>query len=289
MTASSFSPEQLANIVGVSQSSIKRWVDAGRIAVTRTAGGHRRISRSAALSFIRKNKMRIERPDLLGIADLEGSLVPIDGTTISGEFLHGLFVSGNNVLVRQAVTSAFVAGMKAHELFDGPLREALQSVGSIWKTDQKGIYIEHTATIAVTETISQLAALLGEPDADAPLAIGAAPSDDPHIIPNMMASTVLLEAGWRTMNLGPNTPAHAIRDAVSINRPELVWLAVKSKMSSATLDDLYGLCSELDAEGIVVVAGGAEVERTRKGWPSSVHLALTMSDLAKVASDANGK
>lgn len=289
MTENSFSPEQLANIVGVSQSSIKRWVDAGKISVTRTAGGHRRISRSAALTFIRKNKMRIERPDLLGIADLEGSNLPIDGASLSGEFLHGLFVSGNNALVRKAVTSAFMAGMTTHQLFDGPLREALQSVGSIWKTDQKGIYIEHSATIAVTETISQLAALLGEPDADAPLAIGAAPSNDPHIIPNMMVSTVLLEAGWRTMNLGPNTPAHALRDAVSINRPEMVWIAVKSKMTRPTLEDLYSLCSELEADGITVVAGGAEVERTRKDWPSSVRLARTMSDLTEAASDIAGK
>ena len=37
------SPRQLAVAIGVSESSLKRWADDGRLAVERTAGGHRRI------------------------------------------------------------------------------------------------------------------------------------------------------------------------------------------------------------------------------------------------------
>ena len=37
------SPRELAEAVGVSESSLKRWADRGRVHVHRTEGGHRRI------------------------------------------------------------------------------------------------------------------------------------------------------------------------------------------------------------------------------------------------------
>jgi methanogenic corrinoid protein MtbC1 len=258
-------------------------VDAGKIDVSRTAGGHRRISRTTAIDFIRGNQIRIVRPELLGIPDLAETRQPIEGGLLSGEYLQGLLVSGNTSLVRQAVTSAFLGGMKTFELFDGPIRDSLQRVGTMWKTDQRGIYIEHSSTNAVIEVISQIAALLGEQDHNAPLAIGGAPANDPHIIPSLMASTVLIEAGWRTMNLGPDTPVFAIRDAVQTHKPELVWLAVKTKLESATLLELTELCSELTNNGIRVALGGTEIERTRESWPSAIEIASSMTELAQIA------
>ena len=38
------SPKELADAIGVSESSIKRWVDNGEIQATKTSGGHRRIT-----------------------------------------------------------------------------------------------------------------------------------------------------------------------------------------------------------------------------------------------------
>ena len=48
------SPRELAQAIGVSESSLKRWADAGQIRVARTAGGHRRISIADAVRFIRE-------------------------------------------------------------------------------------------------------------------------------------------------------------------------------------------------------------------------------------------
>jgi methanogenic corrinoid protein MtbC1 len=228
--------------------------------------------------------MRIVRPELLGIPDLAETSQPIEGGSLSGEYLQGLLVSGNTSLVRQAVTSAFLGGMKTFELFDGPIRDALVRIGTMWKTDQRGIYIEHSSTNAVIEVISQIAALLGEQDHNAPLAIGGAPANDPHIIPSMMASTVLIEAGWRTMNLGPDTPVFAICDAVQTHKPDLVWLAIKSKLEAPELTELAELCAELTKDGIRVAVGGAEIERTRESWPSAIEIASSMTELAEIAS-----
>ncbi len=283
LNGQSFSPKELAAIVGVSQSSIKRWVDAGHIPVTRTAGGHRRISRNAAIHFIRSKKMRIVRPDLLGIPDLNEVTRPIESGKLSGEFLHGLMVSGKTEQVRRAVTAAFLAGAPIAELFDEAITDALARVGEIWKTDQRGVFIEHGATSIVIEVISHIAALMGPPAEDAPLAVGGAPQTDPHIIPSQMVSATLVDAGWRTINMGPNTPAHAIADAVDMYHPDLVWLAAKSQLQGRDLTDLINLADELLKERIVVLVGGREVERTRDEWPDGVRMLFSMTELHEFA------
>src|SRR5690242_3719305 len=59
------SPRDLADALGVSESSLKRWVDAGKLAAFRTEGGHRRIAVSEALRFIRETGAPVARPELL--------------------------------------------------------------------------------------------------------------------------------------------------------------------------------------------------------------------------------
>ena len=61
------SPKDLARATGVSESSLKRWADSGRLECTRTAGGHRRIPLAEAVRFIRESSISVVDPSMLGI------------------------------------------------------------------------------------------------------------------------------------------------------------------------------------------------------------------------------
>lgn len=65
------SPKELAEAIGVSESSLKRWVDEGVIQASRTRGGHRRIALAEAVRYIRESGIPIIRPDILGISDVD--------------------------------------------------------------------------------------------------------------------------------------------------------------------------------------------------------------------------
>src|SRR3954453_15398204 len=67
------SPKTLAQAIGVSESSLKRWADEGLLDVVRTAGAHRRIDLREAIRYIRAAGHPILRPDLLGVPGLDGS------------------------------------------------------------------------------------------------------------------------------------------------------------------------------------------------------------------------
>ena len=70
---SQLSPKSLASAIGVSESSMKRWIDQGQLPVHITSGGHRRISFSDAIKFIRAHKRTIVDPSALGLGGSEGA------------------------------------------------------------------------------------------------------------------------------------------------------------------------------------------------------------------------
>src|SRR5688572_32988244 len=64
------SPRDIANAIGASESSLRRWIDSGEIRISRTAGGHRRILLADAVAFIRKMGATVIRPQALGLGTL---------------------------------------------------------------------------------------------------------------------------------------------------------------------------------------------------------------------------
>src|SRR6185295_13435922 len=73
MSKSLLTPRELADAIGASESALRRWVDAGDIHMSRTAGGHRRIPVQEAIRFIRESGATVVRPEILGLAGLESA------------------------------------------------------------------------------------------------------------------------------------------------------------------------------------------------------------------------
>lgn len=268
-TIKTFSPKELGPIIGVSQSSIKRWVDAGLIQVTRTAGGHRRITLTEALRFIRKREMPIMRPDLLGLPDLTQLSPTARAGELSGEVLLQVLKSGNASQARGLISSAFLSGRSPADLFDGPLAEAFEVLGELWKEDDCGIYLEHQATQICIEAVNNMRMLISPTPSDAPVALGGAPEQDPYILPSMMAATVLANAGYQDVNLGAKTPADALQRAAESYKPTLVWIAATSR--EAYKLDKYALrdvAQHFIDEGIEVVYGGQAISTQDASIPS---------------------
>lgn len=272
-------PRELAEAIGVSESSLKRWADAGLVRVSRTGGGHRRISFAEAARFIRERRATIVRPDILGLPKLDGAARGNEADRLF-QFLN----DGQAQQARGLLVTMFLEGRSVAEICDGPLREALARLGELWRHDDEGIFIEHRATDIVVGGLNQLrSALAGR---DGPVAVGCAPAGDPYFLTTLMAAMVCESVGLSPVNLGADTPISALRHAVARHRPLLVWVSVMSEEAAA--DGAAGfadLAEDLDRRGIALVIGGRHRDALAAAQRplERVLFASTMGELAAFA------
>jgi len=65
-------------------------------------------------------------------------------------------------------------------------------------------------------------------------AMGAAPADDPYLMPTLMVSLVLHDCGYDETNLGPSIPLDVLCDLAEDEQTNLVWVAVTNPIRSRT-------------------------------------------------------
>jgi len=273
------SPKDLAEAIGVSESSLKRWADAGRIQVSRTEGGHRRIPIAEAVRFIRASGAVVVRPDLLGLADVRPAQDEVRVEPDDDELFH-LLHEGQGRAARGLLLGRYLAGASVASLADGPIRNAMTRLGELWQHDPRGVFIEHRATDCCIQAVVALRALF-EPPADAPVAVGGAPSGDPYVLPSLLAAATLAAEGMHPVNLGADTPIASLRHAVAAHHPALVWLSCSATMTGEIIDDIVALARTLRAEGATLVVGGrhvADLAAARAAYPVG-----SMAELAAFA------
>ena len=231
------SPRDFGRAVGVSESTVKRWVDQGRLVSTRTPGGHRRISAVEGLRAIREMQLSLQDPAILGVTDLVGDY----GRPLAspGEALYEFIAAGESKSAFQAVIGEYMRGTSVWEIADQVIRPAMHRIGQ-GGHEPKAIFIEHRATqivLAIARALLKLAAI----DRNLmPVVIGGA-RQDPYLIPCVLIAGVIAEAGACPVNLGPDTPASVfIRSLDSSETPALLAISV------SVVKDVEGLSSELN-------------------------------------------
>ena len=278
MTIAFLSPKDLAAAIGVSESSLKRWVDSGRLAVERTAGGHRRIPFQEAVRFVRAEGYRVQDPVCFGVLCGHSQ----DESNSLENAVFEALLAGDASRCRSLLTTAYLAGASAASLCDGALRSAMVRLGDLWKHGEDGIAAEHHATCICIQMVEQLRMFQADPASTAPVAVGGGMTADPYLIPSQMASVVLNECGYRAINLGPNSPTAALLAAVAKYRPALVWLSLTA-ISDAGIcaQNLRELSSSL--AGIPLVVGGRHAASVALIAGPAVHVVGSMCELAAFA------
>lgn len=254
MDDKTFSPAQLAPIVGVSESTVKRWIDAGHLRAEKTPGGHRKIAIGDLLAFLRSRGRPVPSLEGLGVLAEQLSAPDIDA---SPETLAGLLLRGDGPIARAMILGRFKAGHGLDAMLDRLVAPAMAEVGRRWALGKVDVYEEHVATLRAWSILVELRGLLPIAPESAPLALGGAPEGDPYLLPTLMAELTLADMGWRTMNLGPNTPAESFLQAVDRQKPRLVWLSITSLSPRPAFFDSYPrLFEAAESRGIRIALGG---------------------------------
>ena len=250
-----FSPREVAVAIGVSESSLKRWVDKGLIVAAKTGGGHRRLQRDSVLRYIREERMSIAQPEVIGLPPGTGVSPPSDEGAV-GDFLRSLSV-GDEASCCRVVLDLFLAGSSVSKICDNVIAPAFHRIGDLWRGGNIEIYQERRACEVCSRVFHELRRAVGNGPDNGPVAFGATLDGDPYTLAVNMAELVLRDSGWRAMSLGHMLPFDTLRQAIETDRPALMFVSVTSIRDPdrfvASFNTLYDAASAFDC---ALVAGG---------------------------------
>ena len=257
-------PNQVAKAIGVSESSLKRWADQGRIAMVRTAGGHRRLPVSNVLDFVRQQGLELVDATILGLPSATGT-----GARTLQRGLDSLidaFRRGSYETALRVCVDLYLVPYSLADIFDQVFQPAMKAVGHQWETGQMEVYEERRSVEFVSRVLHELSRMQPPVDSCGPKAIGGTLDGDPYTTAGKMADLVLRSVGYRSVSLGNELPFETLGRALEIERPALFWLSVSSIRDVENFTGLmrrFGLACR-DQNCLLVIGGQALTEEVRR-------------------------
>jgi MerR family transcriptional regulator, light-induced transcriptional regulator len=260
---------QVARMVGVSPTTIKRWVDDGVLPAHRTAGGHRKL--------LLADVQRVTRDR--GLPQAEIGLTAIEGSTECepGRIRESLIEAMSKVdcnLIRAILRDAQRNGLSIATIADDIVSPCMQWVGSNWQHGRMEVSEEHLITQTLLGVFYEFRAVaIPTLATENPIAIGGAPEHDHYILPSLLAQLTLLESGWQAVNVGPHTPMSAFLHLLQTWKPKLIWLSVSHIENKERFELEYRyLYQAAQSCGIPISLGGrALTEELRSRLPYTTY------------------
>jgi excisionase family DNA binding protein len=289
---------QVAELLRVHPSTVKRWCNEGEVAVAKTAGGHRRIHLDDALALAEKRRV----PTLLDpFAPDQGHVwTALERAVVSGSF-ERLLTLALDWLARgqlERLGSLFDTlgrhpAVPLASFCDDAVRGFMREVGALWRSGRLRVGEEHMATERLAECLLGLRsedersdAAAGAPRspgvarAGAPRAVVGAMEGDRHHLGALCVRLLLERRGWTVFYLGADVP---VEDFAATQRARGASLVCVSFAPPNTAADMMRcvrmLAGFYDVEHPYALAlGGDFGERPALEQPASAFSALGVFD-----------
>jgi excisionase family DNA binding protein len=248
---------QVARLLGVTATTIKRWEASGLLEAHLTPGGHYRFKRD---EIVRYRHAQSGQPD-----DLPGQLIE-------------LMLGGDDDFVLQGVIVQMRGRLGAWYRVADELGKALTELGRQWELGVRTVAEEHVATRRIQHALWACMASLPSPPGQPRCLLAAAQGED-HTLGLSLAKLCLREAGWNTIWLGSPTPGAVLIEAIGNYQPQMVTVTASSFSSdSEDLEAQYrkiaDACRQCGAE---IVLGG---EGSWPDRPTHGHRVRTFAEFA---------
>ena len=253
------SPKKAAKVLGVSESSVKRWCDAGHLAVVKTSGGHRRISVQTLMNFARSKGHNLENPQLIDLPTVSSVVPDSDFETLLKNLTDAL-EAGHEDTVRSILVSRWMSGEPLSQIFDKLLAPAFSIIGHKWEHNELEVYEERRAILMVERSFADMRRLVGTTNTGGPIAVGCTAEGDPYSLPTAMCELTLRELGWNAQNIGTWQPLQSMIQAIKNIQPRVFWLSVsKVEDTEAFPQMLSKLYEAADSHNCALIIGGRGV------------------------------
>lgn len=258
----SYSTCELAKMWEVSESTIKRWADAGTLRCRKTIGGHRKFDKEDVLEFQAHSGLVAPGPSTAhSREEMDGEVAELisrqDFAALSNLYLSSA-VAGEDRDITVLLNRLYLSGTSLVTIAEQIIRPAMWQIGEMWRTGRLQVYEEHLASFATLQALAELNRVLARKPAVNRLALVGCSEDEFHLLASVIVRCLLEAEGWRVISLGTHTPLFSFADAVSRFHPDLICIsATMADNMERAARDYKGLYRAASKHGTRIVIGGA--------------------------------
>ncbi len=229
MIHTKLSTNEVASLLNVTETTIKRWAESGRIPCSKTLGGHRKFKLNDIIIFAEKNSFPITGiiPPALSqqqMENLEFALYTKNYGKIS-EIFKNEALQGDRAGIEKLLTYLYKNQVPFITTIDEVLHPALVRIGELWQDGTIEVNQEHRSSAAVKEALIRFGAILHHKSSNGLETLCACTEGELHDIGIITISYALEIEGWKVINLGIDTPFDSLKSYIKKNKPKLVCLS----------------------------------------------------------------
>lgn len=241
---------EVAKLLGVGTTSIKRWADSGLLRCVKTPGGHRRFPRSSVETFLAQNphESATSKPSLQSHCD-----------TWVYRLSQGMGASE----IAKALQSEHRRLGSWFAVADA-MSDVLEEVGRAWARGDITVIQEHIISERVGRAIARLSESISIRH-DARTCLLMVAEDDDHTLGLSLVELCIREAGWNATWAGRKTPVHFVCEFILANDVDMVAVSASeySRDAAGLADQAERLGQACEDQDIPLLLGGEGL------WPEN--------------------
>ena len=255
--------KEVASIMGVNVSTIKRWTDSGKLDCYQTVGGHRKFLLSHLKNFLKEKinqKLKVNIIQYLnkGEKELVQRIDRIDYKYLR-DYLFQLGLQQSVDSIHDVINSLLIKGEPQYRIYDELILNVLNRIGDLWSNNKLSIADEHTMTETIRNVMYRIHSEISKNNVKIPKkVICMTLTNDEHEIPLVMIQSILDEINIPSTNLGPNIPVPEIESKIQAVNPTHLIISSNYVLDTDTfnseISQLLQICHKKDIE---ILIGGS--------------------------------
>ena len=255
--------KEVASIMGVNVSTIKRWTDSGRLDCYQTVGGHRKFLLSHLKFFLNEKinkKLKINVIEYLnkGEKELIQRIERVDYVYLR-DCLFQLGLQQKVDSIHAIINSLLINGEPQHRIYDELILNLLNRIGEQWKKNKLSIADEHVISETIRSVIYRIQSEIASNVVNKTTKVFCMtlPNDE-HELPLAMMQSVLQEISISTTNLGSNLPVAEIESKIQVYNPTHLIISTNYVQDPDTFNsEISRLIQICDKKDIKILIGGS--------------------------------
>lgn len=279
-----FNSQEVAKILGVNVSTVKRWTDEGKLECVKTVGGHRKFLLHHLAHFLKDHRRKTSQVNLFPLEDETDLLISHSVLKGNFDFLttflyeHALLCDRSRV--QQVLNGLYLGQYPLHKIYDRLITPVLYTIGKNWEDGNITVTEEHLASQTIRDSMMRLQGIIKTPTEKSGVALCLNFPLELHDIALKMVDHVLEARGFKILFSGQVTPIVQLEEVFRKVQPDRVYLSSTIvddiDMVQQELDRLADICQSFNSKFFV---GGSGLDKLNLSHPAIEQRLFTFEDV----------